>query len=452
MDKVNGNALLEAAICGELAAVTELVSLGTDVDYVWGTFGGAPVSSAAGLIRIEIVVHFSLQKFGAIGSTNGTGWTPLMFAAFCGHMEVVRFLVREGADKNKPDRMGWTPLLIAAGKDHLEVVRFLVREGADKDKANINEETPLIAAAKSDHLEVVKFLVEEGADMDKANINGRTPLMEVVRMSGGRLSFSYQNYCLGVVQSMVAGGADKELSDSDGRTAYDIYKQSHRKGDVAWLTLLIDKKTKDRGFYLDKVSTTVINTASVVATLVVTLSYTTLSSPPGGWSVADSSNPERPIEDAAAGESWLVAFSFLNAAAMFSSLLALLLLLSLHLLQFAWSSHSDKTHKGTKHGRQALENDFIGSALVVGLCILMVSVLCLFAVGIAGPFVAFLGHEKYALGILIFPCLAVEAVLFGMFWLQRSGLLKPGTFSPTNAVSRGLKKLATSKPSLKLHR
>ena len=72
---------------------------------------------------------------------------------------------------------GATPLYTAALKGHLEVVRFLVESGANKDQGTTDKgATPLFVAAEKGHLAVVRLLVESGANTDQGTTGkGATP-------------------------------------------------------------------------------------------------------------------------------------------------------------------------------------------------------------------------------------------------------------------------------------
>jgi len=56
-----------------------------------------------------------------IEDENGT--TPLYFACEEGHIEVVKYLVKQGANINKRNNDGITPLSIACQERHIEVVK-----------------------------------------------------------------------------------------------------------------------------------------------------------------------------------------------------------------------------------------------------------------------------------------------------------------------------------------
>ncbi len=79
---------------------------------------------------------------------------------------------------NKPDETGATPLMWAAFKGDIDTVKFLVEKGADPEKMgliSVNDDedinvssTPLLAAVSNSHFEVIKYLVENaGVDINK---------------------------------------------------------------------------------------------------------------------------------------------------------------------------------------------------------------------------------------------------------------------------------------------
>ena len=90
----------------------------------------------------------------------------------------VRLLIEEGADKDQGnDSHGDTPLRQASRNGHLNVVQYLVEQGASLDKTNRSGVTPLYGAAFSGHLEITRYLLEQGADRDKLAILLSTALL-----------------------------------------------------------------------------------------------------------------------------------------------------------------------------------------------------------------------------------------------------------------------------------
>ncbi|MBK5295817.1 MAG: ankyrin repeat domain-containing protein [Vicinamibacteria bacterium] len=64
--------------------------------------------------------------------TSADGWSPLIWAARAGRVEVMTLLLDAGADPNRPDhRQGWTPLMHALHKQQGAAARLLLARGAD---------------------------------------------------------------------------------------------------------------------------------------------------------------------------------------------------------------------------------------------------------------------------------------------------------------------------------
>ncbi len=55
------------------------------------------------------------------------GRTPLHYAAHAGNLEVVRWLINNGALHNIADEMGLTPMDYAAQRGHWDIVKLLGR-------------------------------------------------------------------------------------------------------------------------------------------------------------------------------------------------------------------------------------------------------------------------------------------------------------------------------------
>jgi len=106
------------------------------------------------------------------------GATPLLRAALCGDLTVVRLLVDHGADPRIGTFDDTTPLMVAAGvgwadgftfqyseDETVELVKFLLEKGAGINDANQDGITALHGAAYKGVNKVVQLLVDRGADL-----------------------------------------------------------------------------------------------------------------------------------------------------------------------------------------------------------------------------------------------------------------------------------------------
>jgi ankyrin repeat protein len=102
------------------------------------------------------------EKLLAAGASFEAGWPPLVYAAFNGHAEVVRFLLEHGAPVNLPSDSGLTALMAAARGGHEDVVRLLVDKGAQINLVSQNDETALDLAEKNRNTDIADFLRGRG--------------------------------------------------------------------------------------------------------------------------------------------------------------------------------------------------------------------------------------------------------------------------------------------------
>jgi ankyrin repeat protein len=110
-----------------------------------------------------------------VNAQNEQGYTPLILAAYNGQLEMVKALIKNGADLDQSFTQG-AAIHGAAFKGHMEIVKLLVESGAKLDVPDKNQTTPLMYATLFKHTEVAKYLYENGADPLHQDITGNSAL------------------------------------------------------------------------------------------------------------------------------------------------------------------------------------------------------------------------------------------------------------------------------------
>ena len=101
-----------------------------------------------------------LDKGFDINSTDSSGYTALHYAARNNHVDLVRFLISNGACVNCSTRAGGdTPLHRAVYMGNLEIVQCLVGNGASILLQNNDGQICLHKACQRNHTGIVKFLL-----------------------------------------------------------------------------------------------------------------------------------------------------------------------------------------------------------------------------------------------------------------------------------------------------
>lgn len=75
-------------------------------------------------------------------------------------LDIVKLLLRHGADVNAKSDGGWQPLHNACERGALLIVRTLIEEGAEINTKLLNGMSPLHLAAQGGHLKVVEYLLK----------------------------------------------------------------------------------------------------------------------------------------------------------------------------------------------------------------------------------------------------------------------------------------------------
>jgi uncharacterized protein len=104
-------------------------------------------------------VHLNISR------DDDDGWSALVMASYWNHPEVVKLLIRSGADLNIRGDGGKTALIFASRFNNIEVVvKLLIKGGADLNIRSDGGRTALIWASSRNRIEVVKVLLENFAD------------------------------------------------------------------------------------------------------------------------------------------------------------------------------------------------------------------------------------------------------------------------------------------------
>ena len=107
-----------------------------------------------------------------LGRGDAQGLTPLMWAAWKGHLPLVRLLLERGADAGARDARHCTALMHAAEQGHLEVSRLL------SPLAGVEERSDALRQAVGEgRIEMMTWLLDEaGAALEYGGADGKTPL------------------------------------------------------------------------------------------------------------------------------------------------------------------------------------------------------------------------------------------------------------------------------------
>ena len=102
--------------------------------------------------------------------------TLLLAAAGCGHLAMVRELLKRGASVDLPTSLCWTALMEAAYRGHLSIVLVMLKHSADLDLQATNGMTALMLSADEGQQACVKALLRAKANTELLDDDGHTAL------------------------------------------------------------------------------------------------------------------------------------------------------------------------------------------------------------------------------------------------------------------------------------
>lgn len=157
--------------------------------------------------------------------------TPLHVAAYGAHHDVMRALVKAGANPNALERDRYDIVTIAAVANDVPTLKVALEVGCSaKNVTSRYDGTALIAAAHLGHAEVVRTLIRSGAPLDHVNNLGWTALIESIVLGDGGPRH------VATLKALVEAGANVNLPDRNGQTPLTLARQRGYRDMVEILT------------------------------------------------------------------------------------------------------------------------------------------------------------------------------------------------------------------------
>eukprot|EP00927_Polykrikos_kofoidii_P010456 TRINITY_DN1440_c2_g1_i1.p1 TRINITY_DN1440_c2_g1~~TRINITY_DN1440_c2_g1_i1.p1 ORF type:complete len:2196 (+),score=321.50 TRINITY_DN1440_c2_g1_i1:150-6737(+) len=169
--------------------------------------GVPPFLAAAFGLGGEKMLELLENAKAHVGAQDAQGIGALHFAASCGSVQQLKWLISHGASADHQTRHGLTPLMCAIKQGRVESVQLLVEAGTNLTLTDEAGFTALTHAVSLGQVDVTCKLLNQSAPVNIVDAAGRSPLFHAV------LSAQACN-----VRAIIAHGARVDTLDEEGRS------------------------------------------------------------------------------------------------------------------------------------------------------------------------------------------------------------------------------------------
>jgi hypothetical protein len=196
-----------------------------------------------GLMSLAVVrgSQRMVQTLLSVGETpnaaSGQQESPLMEAAYFGHLEIMRMLIKAGADINYVNAKMQGAVHRALQKGGSMAVNILIDAGLDLERYKADElkNSLVFQAIDGGDWEALYLFVERGFELNSRRDDGQTPLTYSVRVLAPR----------NVIETLLSGGADPCVTNAEGQLPEQLVL-SDDKYRVKFRGLLDDECSKSK--------------------------------------------------------------------------------------------------------------------------------------------------------------------------------------------------------------
>ena len=154
-----------------------------------------------------LICSFTILNAQEYDDYVSDGWR-LLYAADTGDEKTVRWLIEEGVDPDFKNYEGVTALMLASQAGFENIVRILLRHGADVNlSSDYYRVSPLISAVRNDYLRVAELLLRNGAEINHDDNWGRKAI-----------HYAVMNNYIATTDMLIYYNADIDHKDAYGLT------------------------------------------------------------------------------------------------------------------------------------------------------------------------------------------------------------------------------------------
>ncbi|XP_051881033.1 ankyrin repeat domain-containing protein 6b isoform X2 [Pristis pectinata] len=205
--------LLVAAHKGQTENVVQLINKGAKIAVT--KHGRTALHLAAYKGHID-VVRILLKASCDLDIQDDSDQTALHRAAVVGNTEVISALILEGCSLDRQDKAGNTALHLACQNGHSQSSRVLLLGGSRPDIKNSMGDTCLHIATRYNHVTIIRILLSAFCSVSEKNQAGDTPLHIAAALNHKKIA-----------RLLLEAGADGSIVNNAGLTPLEAARESN---------------------------------------------------------------------------------------------------------------------------------------------------------------------------------------------------------------------------------